>query len=836
MSLNQDPLASVQEEVRVAKKRLNDAEDELKLAKGVVAAKTKVVDDLVERGASESVLNGAREDAKSAERALDRAERALDRAIDAGKVAKAELKAATEAARLEKLQAEVQAAEQAELNILRDSKPYWEALFTPEAKGRADELCKPAGVEGDQFKEEFCEPTGDSKEFLPLENGLGFKFAPPLDEDATNAQIAFLEGVSSPYIIGATSGAGKSQLMYQYASKHHSIYLQCAGTELLGRPSNQLMVHMIGECVRMAKYDKGDNTLSSFVLRMVNNVMRRGLKICEDAREVASCIGWTPKQFLVAQLLPNFVFGNVQNWGLDVFVHAYKFYSSFEVVDKLVLVLDTPRRVLVDEAQVLQKKLVGTIKVTSKRNSNGERSLFHALFRAGCLSSGVVYSGTGISMLEAMKSNSSGAGHTKSSIPEFKMWNKNDVVSWLGRYVDKVDDRVACWLVGRPRWSTALVSIMVKHPNLSMSAAFEALCRDQFGTSNERGVYRVVKDAQNGVGHVAGVMTKEERNSFLVYLLRSVVRFMFGGTLESYDEKKAVFLVQSGLGYFEKGMAVVKEPLVVNALVLYKMLSYKVGVVESFHKFAEEYLQEVPEGRPLATEWCVVFLLLPWARLGLPTLLKGSEFAKQLGGSEAFHVFSTPLTQSSEPNKVRSWFLQWMFEGNVAGVAVNNKSAEHGSPGLSHWMESRLNGRHGSLVYYPDDNCGPDLVFCLLKGGKVVAFVFVQVKVGNGVAKTAWNTIDPNKLYHSRKDETGLRGGFAENAGLVSEQLQSESTPVIRVLWSLNEPNHNACLKGILKRKVGGEEVVDYLVTLGPLEIETSTSKPKKIKVLSHFS
>ena len=152
MSLNQDPLASVQEEVRVAKKRLNDAEDELKLAKGVVAAKTKVVDDLVER-ASESVLNGAREDAKSAERALDRA-------IDAGKVAKAELKAATEAARparenLEKLQAEVQAAEQAELNILRDSKPYWEALFTPEAKGRADELCKPAGVEGDQFKEEF---------------------------------------------------------------------------------------------------------------------------------------------------------------------------------------------------------------------------------------------------------------------------------------------------------------------------------------------------------------------------------------------------------------------------------------------------------------------------------------------------------------------------------------------------------------------------------------------------------------------------------------------------------------------------------------------------------
>ena len=242
---------------------------------------------------------------------------------------------------------------------------------------------------------------------------------------------------------------------------------------------------------------------------------------------------------------------------------------------------------------------------------------------------------------------------TDSNLPEFKMWNKNDVVSWLGRYVDKVDDRVACWLVGRPRWSTALVSIMVKHPNLSMSAAFEALCRDQFGTSNERGVYRVVKDAQNGVGHVAGVMTKEERNSFLVYLLRSVVRFMFGGTLESYDEKKAVFLVQSGLGYFEKGMAVVKEPLVVNALVLYKMLSYKVGVVESFHKFAEEYLQEVPEGRPLATEWCVVFLLLPWARLGLSTLLKGSEFAKQLGGSEAFHVFSTPLTQSSEPNKVR---------------------------------------------------------------------------------------------------------------------------------------------------------------------------------------
>ena len=260
MSLNQDPLASVQEEVRVAKKRLNDAEDELKLAKGVFAAKTKVFDDLVERGASESVLDRA-------ERALDHAERAFDRAREDAKSAKTELKAATEAARparenLENLQAEVHAAEQAELNILRDSKPYWKALFTPEAKGRADELCKPAGVEGDQFKKELCEPTGDSKEFLPLENGLGFKFAPPLDEDATNAQIAFLEGASSPYIIGATSGAGKSQLLYQYASKHHSIYLQCAGTEL-GRPSNQLMVHMINECERMAKYDKMD-TLKSF--------------------------------------------------------------------------------------------------------------------------------------------------------------------------------------------------------------------------------------------------------------------------------------------------------------------------------------------------------------------------------------------------------------------------------------------------------------------------------------------------------------------------------------------------------------------------------------------
>ena len=42
----------------------------------------------------------------------------------------------------------------------------------------------------------------------------------------------------------------------------------------------------------------------------------------------------------------------------------------------------------------------------------------------------------------------------------------------------------------------------------------------------------------------------------------------------------------------------------------------------------------------------------------------------------------------------------------------------------------------------------------------------------------------------------------------------------------MNEPNHNACLRGNLKRKVGGEEVVDYLVTLGPLEIETSTNKP----------
>ena len=215
------------------------------------------------------------------------------------------------------------------------------------------------------------------------------------------------------------------------------------------------MVHMINECERMAKYDKVD-TLSSFMLRMVNNVMRRGLKICEDALEVANGFGWTPKQFLVAQLLPGIVFGKVQKEGLDVFMHAYEVYPSFEVADEFILVLETTRRVLIDEAQILQKKLAGIIKVKSKHTSNGERSLFHAVFRADCLSRGVVYSGTGISMLEAMKSNSSGVGHTYS---DSKMWSKEDVLSWLGRYVVKVDDRVACWFVGRPRWTSSSASV-----------------------------------------------------------------------------------------------------------------------------------------------------------------------------------------------------------------------------------------------------------------------------------------------------------------------------------------------------------------------------------------
>ena len=414
-------------------------------------------------------------------------------------------------------------------------------------------------------------------------------------------------------------------------------------------------------------------------------------------------------------------------------------------------------------------------------------------------------------MLEAMKSNSSGVGHSDSNLPEFKMWRKEDVLSWFSRYVVEMDDRVACWLVGRPRWSTVLLSIMVKHPKLSMNAAFKVMCLDQFGALNERGVYRVVEDAHNGVGNVAGVMTKVERSTFLVHLLQSVVRFVFEGTIESYSKKQAIFLVQSGLGYFVSGEAVVKEPLVVNAMVFYQMLSYKVGVAESFYKFSAEYLRGVPEGRPLAWEWCVVCSMFPWASSKLPSL---SSFANP----EEIHVFPTPLPQSSEPNVVRIWFMQWMFEGNVVGMAVNNKSVKNGSPALSQWMKNRLDGNHNSLVYYPDDNCGPDLVFCLLKGGDVVAFVFVQVKTGVTVAASAWETIDPKQLYHFRvgnkKGETGLRKSFEEEAGLISEQLERERTPVIRMLWSVHEPHHNACLRGKLERVVGDGVVVDYCASM----------------------
>ena len=168
-----------------------------------------------------------------AERALDRAERALDRAeraLDRAREDKNSAERALDCAREDMKPVNKLRLRMDELKGKRNLADYWEKLFTEEAKQHVNALLVPATIEGETLKEKI------KPEHQMMANDLDFVFSDPLNSSHINAQIEELKDlVSSPYIMSATSGAGKSHLLYNYASSNFSVFLQCADSQVVGR-------------------------------------------------------------------------------------------------------------------------------------------------------------------------------------------------------------------------------------------------------------------------------------------------------------------------------------------------------------------------------------------------------------------------------------------------------------------------------------------------------------------------------------------------------------------------------------------------------------------------
>jgi hypothetical protein len=262
---------------------------------------------------------------------------------------------------------------------------HFKEHFSSENKAKVDKIC--VGVKslnGFNIKEDhrpYAQP------------GLGFMFCDPLNED-TNKQIEFLESLTSSYIIGATSGAGKSHLLYQFAKDRYSFFLQCTLPED-AKPCSGAMFEVVENLIRIIpKYSPDDR------LDIVKYKMTRLIHIYSTALDVARENDWTPFEFLIAQLIPKKVFG------VDVFLKAWNDYETFPEATKKFEIQEV--FILLDEAQFLQKNLKAQFisGTASSRGSTGERNLFYGVLKA-LQGTKVVFSGTGISMLDALKSQSS---------------------------------------------------------------------------------------------------------------------------------------------------------------------------------------------------------------------------------------------------------------------------------------------------------------------------------------------------------------------------------------------------------------------------------------------
>jgi hypothetical protein len=233
-----------------------------------------------------------------------------------------------------------------------DVSTYFRSCFNQDNQKKIQNLCKTIDSLNNHQIDLKYQPTQPSL-------GFPFMFSCPLNEEATKKQIKFLQDRTEPYIIGATSGAGKSHLLYQFAMKNYSFFLQCTKSQT-EKPGSNVMGKVIEDIIKYS--EKFQGLLNP--LDLVEKNMKRLMHIYETALIVAKKNSWTELDFLVAHLHPQIVFRR------DIFVDSWVSYESNEVTTDNIIV---PYHVLLDEAQYLQQCMVGKFSSTSheKRNSSG---------------------------------------------------------------------------------------------------------------------------------------------------------------------------------------------------------------------------------------------------------------------------------------------------------------------------------------------------------------------------------------------------------------------------------------------------------------------------------
>ena len=609
----------------------------------------------------------------------------------------------------------------------------------------------------------------------------------------------------NPLVIFAASGSGKTRALMQLLWCHH-------GTFLVVKPrtgySKNFGSHDLAQLVAMlessmTKFSAGDKRdYAAFCLQCVLRI-RLAVK---EAWEASVGKPVSPAQWLLVQLHPERFFGR------DVFEAALEPIVRSCTRASVVTLYGTPYLTVVDEAQVLLRSLSGVIpsrQVAIPGEKVPVRSLLSCLLDAtGSFGSNLIMAGTGLSMRDALTSVESEAANRSSDpiegvFSDFPIFTEDKVRAFLARVLQPPQakgslDNICAWLRGRPRFAIKFVEHRVARTDNPVDMGLAAFL--ELMTTN--------KEEPKSVAQLLNNMVHDPRLGPAPYSMNQLVP------------------IASQTNVSVPGTVEISSAFEVFKWAAWNEVNGKPGFIQRHNSLAlvEAGLALVPPGleqtvaldlEPLVRETMRVAYFSNSVQLE-EGMLRGKSEASSLGFmfERSVPVAVIPALFKNPPER---------FENNTLFNALELPKAFHGywRPCLAH--HGRIVERGGGLLnwfnkayeldaddkrglpagLYPANEAGPDFV-CLVERiqmdekrkwiattPRALVLVLVQTKLAKSVtAATAALTVDPNLLYHKKRNSTdpewnGGEGGNSEHHRKFLSNLRR--TPVLRVVVSAAE-------------------------------------------------
>jgi len=645
--------------------------------------------------------------------------------------------------------------------------------------------------------------------------------------EQVRADRLLVANAQNPTIVFAKSGAGKSRLLMTLLARTLGWLFVYRGPSSKNVGSQDMTA--IKEAVELKIGGRTDEKGSV----ECRNIAVRGFKCLLVARAVV-LDAWTrakgkptAEQWLWAQLHPTLLVP-----GRDVFHEL-----ALELFEREVIDFPTGLHkispgfggfpVVYDEAQDLAKALAGTFESTQERNRSSRRSLLSPALEAvrACTSrGGAILAGTNLSMLEAIKSTSSGVaafGQDKLLFEDVPDFAAADVKRMLERLTnldgESADDvKAACtWLSGRARFTTSFIEFFVAQPALGLKAAlqrFVDMCAvEDKNTSSPRFALEKFRGDKrsNAIKYWDGEGAIVEARELWLKFSVSAMNEMFGARAASVRKSDQSALIEVGLPGLASGAL---EPLVLETA--------RQAFIDT--RFVEDRIITVA---------------------GSDAAMQGKTFEYMLPFFECFGAQSKPLLDYS------------LFSGRSMTVQRNKKASPLGPfEGVWRWwpatygkvaLSEQVSGKsvfdwfHELVVerkqdtppaIFPNNMAGPDFVAPALRwieddsGALVasdpaakgnVALVVVQGKFGVDAAlEESADTTVVEDLYHAVPSKHAARTAFIE-------ELEAREIPVIRVVVSANSVLGTSC--ALVDSPRGGKDLL--MVISGKEHIEEMFGK-----------